>query len=388
MARFTDLRSNPLMPLLTDRYTDDVLDPSIFPAGTTSNTYSVHGGNDTVYASAVDDVINDNDGGPRYITLFNGQQIFQSSGPSGNDTIYGRGGNDTIFANDGINIYDGGADTDTVNYSRSSVGATVVLGNGTLAGTGISEGSDTLFSIENVVATNFDDTVTGNSDDNDIKGLDGDDKLTGKGGDDTLDGGEGNDILIGGTGADWLIGSHGSDTVSYAHIDSGKQMTLSLQSGIGVGNEAQGDVYVGVENVVGSRLADIIIGDFADNVLVGSRGADTMTGGTGHDRFVFFQQLDSLVSAPDKILDFRQGEDTLDFSRLDETWTALTDFYDAPPPASMDLVSAFTGQAGEIMTVVSGGITSVLADLNGDGTADMRVDLVGTFRLTDADFWL
>jgi hypothetical protein len=37
---------------------------------------------------------------------------------------------------------------------------------------------------------------------------------------------------------------------------------------------------------------------------------------------------------------------------------------------------------------LSGGNTLIAADIDGDGAADMQIELVGTFTLSDADFVL
>jgi Ca2+-binding RTX toxin-like protein len=67
-------------------------------------------------------------------------------------------------------------------------------------------------SIEDVYATNYDDTIIGNSRDNNLHGFDGNDVIAGGGGADNLYGGNGEDKLrsdaldhvFGGTGKDWF----------------------------------------------------------------------------------------------------------------------------------------------------------------------------------------
>ncbi len=102
-------------------------------------------------------------------------------------------------------------------------------------------------------------------------------------------------------------------------------MTANLLTGQGSGGDAQGDVYVSVENVNGSQGDDTLIGNSVANVLNGYAGADsldggsgqdaldggagtdTLTGGTDADRFVFIAAGDSVVGAgADQIADFAQ----------------------------------------------------------------------------------
>lgn len=46
------------------------------------------------------------------------------------------------------------------------------------------------------------------------------------------------------------------------------------------------------------------------------------------------------------------------------------------------------GHAGEIRITSGDGATIVWIETNGDGVADMRIDLTGTIKLTAADFIL
>jgi hypothetical protein len=71
-----------------------------------------------------------------------------------------------------------------------------------------------------------------------------------------LFGGSGNDTLDGGTGADVLIGGDGTDTADYSLSAAG--VTVSLLTGLGAGGDAQGDTLGGIENIIGSALADVL----------------------------------------------------------------------------------------------------------------------------------
>src|SRR5262249_46304744 len=77
-----------------------------------------------------------------------------------------------------------------------------------------------------------------------------------------------------------------NDTVDYSA--SGSAVTVNLQTGVGSGGAAAGDVFVSIENAIGSAFGDTLIGKNGfDNVLNGAAGVDTLTGGTGNDPFVF-----------------------------------------------------------------------------------------------------
>lgn len=149
--------------------------------------------------------------------------------------------------------------------------------------------------------------------------------IWGKGGNDVLVGGGGNDVLAGGTGADKLLGGTGSDTASYA--DAAKGVAANLASSAKNTGDAQGDVYASIENLAGSKYADVLTGDAAGNTLSGGEGADKLygnagadklygglgndflSGGLGQDVFVFDTKLGT--TNIDKIDDFIVKDDTI-----------------------------------------------------------------------------
>ncbi|CBS90968.1 calcium-binding protein [Azospirillum lipoferum] len=173
-------------------------------------------------------------------------------GRGGNDTLAGLGGADTLIGGDGI---------DTAEYLASAAAVSVSLTSGT--GSGGDAQGDRLTGVENLTGSAFGD------------------RLTGDGGANILDGAGGNDTLLGGAGADTLIGGAGSDTADYSA--SGAAVTVDLAAGTGLGGTAEGDVLIGVENLIGSARADLMTGDGQDNTLRGGAGADTLTGGAGSD---------------------------------------------------------------------------------------------------------
>jgi glucose/arabinose dehydrogenase len=107
------------------------------------------------------------------------------------------------------------------------------------------------------------------------------DVLSGLAGNDMLFGGSGNDALAGGVGADVLLGGPGIDTAHYS--SSSAAVNVNLQTGLGAGGDAQGDILGGVENVVGSAFNDMLTGDSGANTLAGGPGADALNGGLGSD---------------------------------------------------------------------------------------------------------
>lgn len=201
-------------------------------------------------------------------------------GTAAGETIEGLAGNDVIQGFMATDQIDGGADNDTVSYVAASGGVTIDL---TLAGpqNTVSAGMDQLISIENIIGSNFNDTLTGDNNANVINGL---------GGNDLIDGAGGNDTLIGGLGV---------DTLTYANTAAGVTVNISLltaQNTVGAGT----DTISEFENLIGTAFADTLTGDSVDNVIFagdgddiveGSDGNDTLTGGNGVDTVTYVNAL-------------------------------------------------------------------------------------------------
>jgi Ca2+-binding RTX toxin-like protein len=189
-------------------------------------------------------------------------------GTKGNDKIFGTVGADVIDGGDGLDILDGDE------------------GNDWLSG-----GADTDF----------------------LFGMGGDDWLYGGDGMDFLYGGEGENIFIGGDGADYLDGSgSSSDTASYSDSDSGVFVSLDgyeddwgnwIKGPIAKGGTAEGDVFVGIENLSGSQYGDTLRGNDSFNKLTGWFGEDTLDGAGGHDILDGGDGVDTLWG--------KEGNDTL-----------------------------------------------------------------------------
>jgi Ca2+-binding RTX toxin-like protein len=207
------------------------------------------------------------------------------SGYDGADMLFGGSGNDTLDGGGGGDVMDGGADDDT--YIVDSAGDAVIE----LAGGGVDTvqvfglASYTLADeVENLTLLwGGDFQGTGNDQANVLMAGIYNDTLLGLGGDDLLQGGDGNDTLDGGRGADRLVGGAGFDTASYASAAGG--ISLNFATG-GRRGDAFGDTFEGIERVVGSAFADVMIGDANANQLFGGSGNDRIQGGAGADMLV------------------------------------------------------------------------------------------------------
>ncbi len=121
------------------------------------------------------------------------------SGDAGNNVLDGGAGNDVLDGGAGNDTLTGGAGTDTASYASATAGVTVSLAL-TAAQNTVGAGTDTLATIENLLGSGFNDTLTGSTAAN------------------TIDGGAGNDTINGGSGADVLTGGAGADTFLYSAV--------------------------------------------------------------------------------------------------------------------------------------------------------------------------
>ncbi|WP_434605066.1 retention module-containing protein [Pseudomonas sp. R1-7] len=161
-------------------------------------------GDDVLLAGNGDNVLNAGDGDDILAT------------GTGNNTLHGEAGNDLLYSGTGNDLLDGGTGNDTASYAHATAGVTVNLGLLAAQNT-LGAGTDTLAGIENLVGSNFNDTLTGDSAGNRIDGGLGHDVLNGGGGDDILIGGLGNNTFTGGSGADtfqWQAGNSGHDVIT------------------------------------------------------------------------------------------------------------------------------------------------------------------------------
>jgi len=300
----------------------------------------------------------------------------------GNDTLRGGSGNDVLVGGAGADVLDGGVGLDTADYTQSSAGVNVNLATG--IGSGGDAQGDTLTGIEAVIGSKFDDTLTGGS---------GTDYLRGGAGNDTLIGGAGSDDLRGGAGADHIDGGAGNDWAYYYESNAG--VVVNLTTGTGSGGHAQGDTLVNIENLGGSQYGDTLLGDAGHNilrgyagndVLVGAGGADTLVGDSGADRFVYSSVGDSnTTTGVDTIQDFSQAQgDKIDLAQVDANANVAGD-----QAFSFIGTAAFSNVAGQLRFETNAATgTTIQADVNGDGHADLAIHLDDVVNLTAGDFVL
>jgi Ca2+-binding RTX toxin-like protein len=147
----------------------------------------------------------------------------------------------------------------------------------------------------------------------------------------------------------------------------------------------------GVLRVFGGAAADTLTGGGGADQLTGGGGADVLTGGAGADLFRYAAATDSTAGATDTIHGFVAGTDKIDVNRVDAK-ASTADTNEAFAFIGGNAFSAAGPNApGELRAFnVSENLWQVEGDVNGDGTADLviQVHVDAGQPLTVADFVL
>ena len=311
-----------------------------------------------------------------------------------------------------------------------------------------------------IYGTNGPDTLNGHSSPDNIYGYGANDSINGHDGDDWLFGGYGSDTLIGGVGTNDYWGGPGADhfvesfrpgsgynddlihgftfnvdkidlsawgvsdfsqirallyvdvagnaaingyyggtdhILRIGHVRPGQLVASDfIYSNSGAVNEVgSGDNDVlfgsrfadtidggkGADILLGGKGADDISGSKGTDVLIGGLGADVLTGGPGDDTFVYNRAKESKAGSPhDHITDFTVGQDLIDVSGIDAD-------VNVPGNQRFHFIgdAAFSGVAGQLRThVTSAGNSVVAGDINGNGHANFQI-LVE--HITDLHAW-
>ncbi len=297
--------------------TEDTIIGDNFGGPPSNDVLTGRGGDDRMIGGPGNDTL---DGGP-------GNEFFD--GDPGDDTVTGGDGDDRFgvsATSDGADTLNGGPGRDSIDYRQRTVPLNLTV-NG-VADDGQAAEGDNLIDIERIDAGeasdtiaghatadstllggNGDDTITGGSGNDDLNGDDGNDTLNGGDGNDDLNGGRGNDTIDGGAGddtaasfssadgADLYRGGAGTDQMSYEFVLGA--VTVTLDGTADDGRAGEGDnVATDVEDVIGSRFGDTLIGSAAANVLDGLDGNDTINGAGGADGVVGGRGDDTLQGGP------------------------------------------------------------------------------------------
>ena len=290
-------------------------------------------------------------------------------GGDGNDTISGQLGSDRIWGGLGNDYIDGGS-INWYNVSDSLYGGE---GDDTLLGS--IDGRDILDGGEgndSIRGFSIDSTINGGEGNNRIE-IPGRAFVTAGSGDDTLvatgnghwygvgsvnlgDGnnvvdlrahnsffiptafsvGSGNDTvyLAGLSQANFILGA-GDDVITYEHWEGQIFYVGDALGGVGgIINGGDGNDYIRVRDTHHNVNNLQVIGGNGNDTLIGNRNAQ-LTGGAGNDVFAIYSQMDAYYAdtggnGSQLIMDFTQGEDVFDLSRL-----AYSGFVSGPATGSL-----------------------------------------------------
>lgn len=214
---------------------------------------------------------------------------------TGNDEVDAGNGDDSIITASGFDTIDGGEGNDTILFGSRTT--RIDLNAGEVIFAGAPDQTGVITNVENVIASEGDDVIIGNTADN------------------GLDGGLGFDTIDGGAGTDTAI----FETVlvsADANLATGR-VTFATES-----TDFAGDVLINIENVTTGTADDVLTGNDGNNVLSANVGDDILEGGLGDDTLDGFEGNDTYVFTPgasgaDLITGFEDGVERLDVSAFD-----------------------------------------------------------------------
>ena len=186
----------------------------------------------------------------------------------------------------------------------------------------------------------------------------------------------------GGTEFDYNI------TLSNALVGAGE--TLTINGGLLMATETMildgSQEADGLLRLFAGKADDTLKGGGQNDILFGNLGADTLSGGGGVDTFRYDTTADSNSASKDHILDFAAGTDKIDLSKIDANTLVGGD-----QAFTWIGSSAFAGSgdasAGQLRAYETGGSWFVEGDTNGDGIADLVIQLTVTGgSLSQGDF--
>jgi hypothetical protein len=240
--------------------------------------------------------------------------------------LVGSAFNDVLAGDSGNNTIDGGGGANTVSYASAGAAVTVDLSGGTA--TGAASGADTLFNIQSVIGSAFDD-----------------------------------DLIVGGQSGRY-DGGGGINTLDFRHANS---VVIDLAQGL-ASNLAISDTLANIQNVIGSNEND--------RIIFGTASGDA-TGGLGADTFIYRPG-----DGNDVITDFTHTQgDKIDLSAFSFV-QSLQDVKLAASQQSADTVIALPGSGsltlqGVTLSTLSNGDflfgsgSHLNQDINGDHQADI-----------------
>jgi hypothetical protein len=168
---------------------------------------------------------------------------------------------------------------------------------------------------------------------------------------------------------------------------SGGDAISATSTNVALRTSSEEDVVFGRDgndNIQGMAGDDELYGEAGNDVLVGGDGADRLTGGLGKDQFTYNAVSESSPASRDLILDFSRAQaDKISLSGID-----ANSVLSGNQAFTFIGAAAFSHSAGQLRFDIAGGITTISADVNGDGIADLQIQLSGSITVIASDFVL
>ena len=355
----------------------------VFTAGAGPNAFNGGAGNDVINGNGFTRIEYTQSMGRVVVDL--SSNIVVGDGSVGFDTVtdisgvVGGAGNDIFFGTDntpaagfetyegraGDDVIDGRGGVDRASYLASPGAVEVDLDAFVARDDGFG-GQDSLFGIEQVEGSDFDDDLSGSEDDDTLLGGAGDDVLVGRGGNDVLDGGDDFDVADYSGAGDSVFANLGANTVQDG--DGGT------------------DTVTNVEELIGSDFDDELTGGAQGDALFGGLGFDILEGGGGDDDLQGGGDDDTLIGgAGDDMLDGGAGDDVADYSgaggaiTVDLTMNTVQDGEGGTDTLVGNTVERIIGSSfNDVFISISGG------DFDGGDGFD-TLDLTGLMAATNVD---
>lgn len=306
--------------------------------------------------------------------------IESASGSRFGDEIIGDGQSNSLTGNGGDDTIFGAGGFDFVSFAVNPTAVRVNLAEGTARG----QGRDTLRSMEGIVGSARDDTLTGSKATN------------------TIQGGGGNDTMSGGGGFDWAVYDFAPAAI-----------TANLGAGTVTGEGR--DVLKKMEGISGSEFGDVLTGSGRDEGFYGLGGDDVIDGRGGFDWMYFddapgpigvdfstgtttgfgtdsFTSIEGSLGSPfDDTFTGDDGDNYVSGGPGDDTFaggpgTDIVYFSFSPEPITMDMASGdSTGEGADHFDSVEGVVGSPFDDdITGSNSNDYIDGSSGNDRLSGA----